>query len=130
MGTIAATLKQRGTFIFGIFLQGTLHELESMRAAFGISNPVHFPTREVFESLLAKHGLVLKTAHQHTHTVYFKTARHLMKHFSEIGASAIHQTDAKPIDMLKLCKEYAKNYSDPQGVVATYQLFGGAASRE
>ncbi len=129
--TLATLLKPGGYFIFSLFTEGSFRELYETRKQFNLPIPAALYHESAVEPLLHRSNLQPLKIVPFSETVYFSSARKLLRHLSLIGSTG---TDSRPLtrsSLQRFCDDLENRFGTDKGVPLTYKaLFGTARKGE
>lgn len=129
IGTLAALLKPGGFFIFSLFTEGSFRELYEIRKQYNLPIPATLYHESAIEPLLQCSNLQPLKIVPFSETVYFSSARKLLRHLSLIGSTG---TDSRPLtrsNLQRFCDDLENRFGTEKGVPLTYKAFFGTARK-
>jgi malonyl-CoA O-methyltransferase len=126
---LSRVLEPDGHLFFSIFLDGTCNELCALREKSNLPNPAHYVSPKDLNILLRDCGLtVVFTEYMHE-TLYFSSARDILKSISNIGGTAVAGPHLTRKQLSALCAAYEETYATPNGIPVTYCMAVGVARK-
>jgi malonyl-CoA O-methyltransferase len=122
---------KNGLFVFALFENGSFFELYEIMSGCGIPVPVRYHERLSFERLLKNSGFDILEFKSEKKTVYFSSAREILRYFSNIGATATAAPRLKRQrpEIEAICSEYEKKFSTDKGFPLTVVTGCGIAGK-
>ncbi|HMD69067.1 MAG TPA: methyltransferase domain-containing protein [Chitinivibrionales bacterium] len=130
MGELFRVLAAGGALVFSGFLQGSFSEIFSLRQERNLSVPVRLPSRDDFSALLAASGFDCRTYLSFEKQYRFASAMDALKYMSETGSTAVEGRRLSLREIIKLCREYENNHSEPSGVPLSINVAYGLALKK
>ena len=126
---LSRVLAPEGHLFFSIFLDGTCNELSSLREKSDLPNPAHYVSSKDLVNLLKECGLTVVCSEFIHETLYFSSARDILKSLSNIGGTAVAGTHLTRKQLGALCAAYEETYATPNGIPITYCMAVGVARK-
>jgi malonyl-CoA O-methyltransferase len=126
---LTRVLKPGGRIVFAAFLQGSFHELGTLRGRMGLSVPVRFIDDDELPFLMKRCGLDLLEVSARNERHYFQSAWHILKYLSEIGSTAISGKRLSRSDLLGFCRDYETMFGTSNGIPLSCRYACGIAKK-
>ena len=129
MATLASLVQPGGYLVFSFFTEGAFRELYETRKRYNLPIPASLYREATVEPMLRRLGMTPLTIVPFSETVYFSSARELLRHLSAIGSTG---TASRPMTRRNLqifCDDLENGFGTDQGVPLTYKALFGAARK-
>ncbi|MBN1760432.1 MAG: methyltransferase domain-containing protein [Chitinispirillaceae bacterium] len=127
--TLASLIEPGGYFVFSLFTEDAFRELYETRKRHNLPIPAALYREEMVEPILHRLELTPLTIVPFSETVYFSSARELLRHLSSIGSTG---TSSRPLtrrNLQKFCDDLENGFGTDKGVPLTYKALFGAARK-
>ncbi len=121
---LAKSIKKRGHLIFSTFGPETLKEF---RETASLESPANLKSMDQWKKLLKKAGFTLQESAVEKRNIFSPSTLTLVRNLQQIGAAPLPMMN--PGGLRRLIRTYDENYSTPQGVYSTWELFYFKATR-
>lgn len=122
-------LRPGGMFAFGVFMDGTLCELDSLRQESKIAPPVCFFGERQWNAMLIDAGLEPVASVVYAQTTIHTSAWDALRSLSRLGAGATAVPGMSRGRLRSFCTEYERRFRTPEGVPLKYVMRAGLARK-
>ena len=131
IATLSSLIRPNGHFIFSLFTEGAFRELYETRKRYRLPIPAALYRETMVEPILRRWRLTPLKIVPFSETVYFSSARELLRHLSLIGSTGTTSHPLTRRNLQRFCDDLENGFGTDRGVPLTYKaLFGTARKRE